>query len=147
MNRLRQADAILGVVVAVFGIVVWLLANEIPLGGGTTLSARFLPHLLASVFVVLGVMLVLKPGPLATVSVAHALGEPRRVLVAVAIAIYFLSFRVVDFRVGTFVFTAVAMLLMGARRPLEIGIVALAVSLGMYVLFRYGFTVLLPTWS
>ena len=78
---------------------------------------------------------------------AHALGERRRVLVAMAIAIYFLSFRIVDFRVGTFVFTAVAMVLMGARRPLEIVVVALAVSLGMYALFRYGFTVLLPTWS
>ena len=61
MNRLRQADAILGVVVAVFGIVVWLLANEIPLGGGTTLSARFLPHLLVALYAATSIFAEIAP--------------------------------------------------------------------------------------
>ena len=42
---------------------------------------------------------------------------------------------------------AATMWLFGSRRWLELVLVPLAVSAATFVLFRYGFTVLLPTWG
>lgn len=146
-RRLRNADAILGVVIVLFGIACWLYSRQIPLAGDAgTLSARFVPELMAISFVLLGAVLAIRKSTRDVAIVARLLGERQRLLMAAAVAIYFLSFRIVDYRVGTFLFMAVAMWLMGSRRWIEI-VVALAVSIGTYLVFRYGFTVLLPTWS
>jgi hypothetical protein len=37
-------------------------------------------------------------------------------------------------------------LALGSRRPLELIVVPVVVSLGIYAVFRYGFSVLLPVW-
>ena len=47
---------------------------------------------------------------------------------------------------GIAVFVLVTMLFLGARRPLELLIWPLGVSLGTYALFRYGFGTMLPVW-
>lgn len=147
MWRLRSADGVLGLVVFVAGLGLALLSTQIPINpGAQTLSARFFPQLLALVLVLCGAAVLIAPSRRPAVEVLAAMFVPRRVYFAVAVTAYFLSFRAVDFRVGTLVFTLVAMWLLGARRWTELLSVALAVSLGTYVLFRYGFTILLPVW-
>lgn len=148
MWRLSRADGVLGLAAIAAGILLAVLSADIPVNLGVqTLSARFFPRLLALVLAASGLALLLAPGPRAAVEVARELLVHRRLLFAAAVAIYFLAFRHVDFRVGTFVFMAAAMWLFGARRWIELIIVPLAVSGGTFVLFRYGFTVLLPTWG
>jgi putative tricarboxylic transport membrane protein len=148
MWRLRRADGVLGLAALAAALALALLSAGIPVNLGVqTLSARFFPRLLALVLALAGAVLLAAPGPRAAAEAARALLERRRLLFAAALAAYFLSFRYVDFRAGTLAFMAGAMWLFGARRPLELVLVSLAVSLGAYVLFRYGFTVLLPTWG
>lgn len=148
MWRLSRADGVLGLAAIAAGLLLGVLSADIPVNLGVqTLSARFFPRLLAVVLVLAGLAQLLAPGPRAARETVRALRERRRLLFAAAVAAYFLSFRYVDFRVGTFVFMAAAMWLFGSRRWLELILVPLAVSAATFVLFRYGFTVLLPTWG
>lgn len=148
MWRLSRADGLLGLAVFAAGVVLAVLSTGIPVNLGVqTLSARFFPQLLALLLLVSGLALVIAPGPRPASAAARLLLERRRLLLAAAVAAYFLAFRYVDFRVGTFVFMAVSMWLLGSRRWIELIGVPLAVSAGAFVLFRYGFTVLLPTWG
>jgi putative tricarboxylic transport membrane protein len=148
MWRLRRADGVLGLAALGAALLLAVLSADIPVNLGVqTLSARFFPRLLALVLAGSGLVLLLAPGPRAAAAVARELLVHRRLLFGAAVAIYFLTFRYVDFRLGTFVFMAAAMWLFGGRRWLELIIVPLAVSGGAFVLFRYGFTVLLPTWG
>jgi putative tricarboxylic transport membrane protein len=112
-----------------------------------TLSARFFPGLLAGLLVVLGVLLALAPGPRPLGEVWAGIADRRAVLFAAALLIYFLTFRHVDFRLGTWLFMLVAMWLLGARRVWELLVIPTATALLVYVTFRYGFIVLLPTWT
>ena len=147
MWRLRTADGILGLAVFAAGLGLAFLSSDIPTNPGVhTLSAKFFPQLLALLLVLCGLALLVAPRRKLVGEAASAMLESRRVCLAVLVAAYFLSFRVVDFRVGTFAFALAAMWLLGARRWWELAAVAVAVSLGTYVLFRYGFTVLLPVW-
>lgn len=148
MWRLSRADGVLGLAALAAGLLLAALSADIPVNlGMQTLSARFFPRLLAGVLSLAGLVLLIAPGPRAAALAARALLERRRFLFAAALAAYFLTFRYVDFRVGTFVFMAATMWLFGSRRWLELILVPLAVSAGAFVLFRYGFTVLLPTWG
>ncbi|MDX1374200.1 MAG: tripartite tricarboxylate transporter TctB family protein [Burkholderiales bacterium] len=148
MWRLRRADGVLGLAALAAGVLLAVLSADIPINLGVqTLSARFFPQLLAVVLVVAGLVLIVAPGPQRAGEAVRALLQRRRLLFAVALAAYFFTFRYVDFRVGTFVFMFAAMWLFGARRSVELVVIPLAVSAGTFVLFRYGFTVLLPTWG
>lgn len=148
MWRLRRADGVLGLATLAAALLLAALSADIPINLGVqTLSARFFPRLLALVLAGSGLVLLLAPGPRPAAAVARELLVHRRLLFAAAVAVYFLAFRYVDFRLGTFVFMVTAMWLFGARRWLELILVPLAVSAGAFVLFRYGFTVLLPTWG
>jgi tripartite-type tricarboxylate transporter receptor subunit TctC len=148
MWRLRRADGVLGLAALAAAVLLGVLSADIPVNLGVqTLSARFFPRLLALVLAVAGLALVLAPGPRAVTEAVRALLERRRLQFAVAVMVYFLTFRYVDFRVGTFAFMVVTMWLFGSRKWHELIVVPLAVSAGAFVLFRYGFTVLLPTWG
>lgn len=148
MWRLGRADGVLGLAAIAAGVLLAVLSAHVPVNLGVqTLSARFFPRLLAAVLALAGMVLLAAPGPRTAADAARALLQRRRLLFAAAVAAYFLSFRYVDFRAGTFAFMAGAMWLFGSRRWVELILVPLAVSAGAFVLFRYGFTVLLPTWG
>jgi len=147
MWRLRRADGVLGLAVVAAGALLAVLSTDIPVNLGVqTLSARFFPQLLALFLAASGLALIVSPDSRTVSGVVRALLERRRLLLAVATAVYFLAFRYVDFRVGTFAFMALSMWLLGSRNWMELIGVALAVSIGAYVLFRHGFNVLLPIW-
>ncbi len=90
---------------------------------------------------------MLRPGPDRLGEVAGILLDRRVLLFAGAVLLYFLTFRHLDFRVGTWLFMLGWMVLLGARRPLELALVPLLTALLVWLTFRYGFTVLLPTWG
>ena len=148
MWRFRRTDGVLGLLAIAAGVLLAVASTGIPVNLGVqTLSARFFPQILALVLAASGLMLLVAPGPGDAKHAVRSLLEQRRLLFALAMAIYFLSFRYIDFRFGTFVFMAATMWLFGSRKWVELIAVPLAVSLGAFVLFRYGFIVLLPTWG
>lgn len=148
MWRLGRTDGVLGLVAIAAAVLLAAASTGIPVNFGVqTLSAQFFPQILALVLAASGLVLVVAPGPGDAAHAARLLLEQRRLLFAVALAVYFLAFRYIDFRVGTFAFMAATMWLFGSRKWIELIGVPLAVSAGTFVLFRYGFTVLLPTWG
>ena len=68
-------------------------------------------------------------------------------LIAALFLLYCLTFRYVDFRLGTWAFTLVSLWILGSRKPVELVLIPVAVSATVYAVFRYAFTVLLPTWT
>jgi putative tricarboxylic transport membrane protein len=143
-----RADTVLGAATAAAGVVLAVLSLGIDsTATQSTLSARFLPLVLAAALVGLGVLLALRPGEQRLAEVVDLLLVRRALWLAAAVAVYFTTFRDVDFRLGTWAFMLCAMWVLGARRRAELIVVPPAVALAVYVTFRYGFDVLLPTWT
>ncbi len=143
----KRADRIVGLAVVALGLVLALLVADIEINERqSTLSARFFPGLIAGALVLLGGLLALKPGPLGAAEAVAGLLRRRGLLIAGLFLLYCLTFRYVDFRLGTSAFTILALWILGSRKPLELALVPVAVSATVYAVFRYGFTVLLPTW-
>ena len=144
----RKADRIVGLAVAAFGLVLAALVADIEINERqSTLSARFFPGLIAGALVLLGGLLALKPGELTAADAVSALIRRRGVLIAALFLLYCLTFRYVDFRLGTWAFTLLSLWILGSRKPLELALIPVAVSATVYAVFRYAFTVLLPTWT
>lgn len=143
----KRADRIVGLAVVGLGLVLAALVAGIEINERqSTLSARFFPGLIAGALVLLGGLLALKPGPLGAAEAVAGLLRRRGVLIAALFLLYCLTFRYVDFRLGTWAFTILALWILGSRKPLELALIPVAVSATVYTVFRYGFTVLLPTW-
>lgn len=143
-----KADRVIGVVVAVFGLLVALATARVEvLAGPSTLSARFFPYLVAVVMVLGGALLAARPGKRPLKDVVDQLLDWRGILFASLFVAYALSFRYVDFRLGAWLFTLAAMWVLGSRRWLELGLLPILVAGISYLLFRHGFTVMLPTWN
>lgn len=143
-----KADRIAGVAVIAAGVgLAVLTANVDTLAGQRTLSARFFPYLLAAVLAAGGIVLALRPGDESLSAVAGKLLARRGVALAALFLLYALTFRYVDFRLGTWAFVLASMWILGSRSLVELLVTPVLVSLGVYALFRYGFTVLLPTWT
>jgi len=143
----KRADRIVGLAVVALGLVLALLVAGIEINERqSTLSARFFPGLIAGALVLLGGLLALKPGPLDAAEAVAGLLRRRGVLIAALFLLYCLAFRYVDFRLGSWAFTILALWILGSRKPLELALIPVAVSVTVYAVFRYGFTVLLPTW-
>jgi putative tricarboxylic transport membrane protein len=143
----RHADRLAGGAISLGGIA--LLAgtrlieiNELQ----SDLTARFFPTLLAAGLVLSGMVIFLKPGILTTGTAIAGIVNRRAMLTALLFLAYCLGFPYMDFRLGAFAFTLAAMLVLGARRPLELVLVPVLVSGAVYSIFRFGFSVLLPTW-
>lgn len=143
----KQADRIVGLAVVALGLALALLVADIEINERqSTLSARFFPGLLAGALVLLGGLLALRPGDLGTADAVAGLTRRRGVLIAALFLLYCLTFRYVDFRLGSWAFTILALWILGSRKPVELILIPVAVSATVYAVFRYGFTVLLPTW-
>lgn len=143
-----KADRLAGIATIAAGLGLAALTAQVDiLSGQQTLSARFFPYLLAGAMVSGGAVLFLKPGPGVLSTVTDKLMDRRGIALAGLFLLYALTFRYVDFRFGTWTFVLGAMWILGSRSWLELLITPVAVSAAAYTLFRYGFTVLLPTWT
>ena len=142
-----KADRIAGVVATIAGLSLAVASMRIDvLANQPTLSARFFPYILAAVLCAGGLLLALKPGDASLDSVVDKLLARRGIIFAALFLVYALTFRFVDFRLGTWIFVLVAMWLLGSRKWIELLVLPLAIAVATYLLFRYGFTVLLPVW-
>lgn len=148
MRWLKRTDVIVGVGTLLCAAWLLLIGMDVSTGfdpGG--LTARFFPILLPAILVLLGLILLVRPGPMTIDTFLPRQAVSRVAAFAVLFLIYAFSFRYMDFRVGTLVFVLLAMLVLGERRFVYLAVVPLAVSLLAYSVFRYGFGVLLPTWT
>lgn len=142
-----RADTIAGAATVVAGLALAAVTAQIDiLAGQPTLSARFFPFVLAAILTAGGLGLVLQPGEARLANVAANLIARRGVAFAAAFAVYALTFRYVDFRLGTWAFMLVTMWILGARSWIELVALPIIVAGTTYLLFRHGFTVLLPVW-
>lgn len=145
---LRRADRVIGLIIVAGGIALAILISGIEINAQqSTLSARFFPTLLVAVLIGFGILLVLRPGLQSTSKVLTDITQRRGILIAVLFLTYCLTFRYVDFRFGAWAFTLLAQWVLGSRKPLELILVPILVSGSVFLIFRYGFTILLPTWS
>ena len=143
-----RADRVAGIVTIVAGALVALASTSIAtVQSDATLSARFFPYLLSAVLVIAGAVLLAFPGSTSLGEVARRLLSQSALLFGIAFLIYALVFPYVDYRLSTWLFMFAVMWLLGSRRVVELLVVPTAVSLLTFYLFRYGFTVLLPTWT
>ena len=143
-----KADRLAGVVTALAGLGLAAASAGLDiLASQPTLSARFFPYLLAGVLVICGLALVARPGERLLNEVVGQLLVRQGLAFAGLLLVYALTFRTIDFRFGTWAFVLAAMWVLGSRSRLELLILPLAVSAATYALFRYGFVVLLPTWT
>ena len=142
-----RADRVLGLVTVGLAIGLAVASRAIEINEAQlTLSARFFPLTLSTALFGLGVLLALRPGEQRLAEVIDLLLVRRALLLAAVTLIYFLGFRYIDFRVGAWLFMVAAMWSLGARRPWELIVIPPVVAAAVYAVFRYGFTVLLPTW-
>ena len=143
-----RADRAVGLAVAAAGLGLgWAASGVETLAQPTTLSARFFPMVLAVVLLLSGLGIAARPGERGLIEVLAPIFSPRVLTFGGAFLLYALTFRYVDFRLGTALFMGVALWSLGSRRPLELIGLPILVSLGVWAVFRYGFTVLLPVWS
>lgn len=143
-----KADRLAGIAVAAAGIVLAAATSQVDvLAGQPTLSARFFPYLLAAILFGGGVLLVWRPGARPLAKVLEQLLAHRGIVFAALFLAYALTFRYVDFRLGTWLFVLAAMWVLGSRRWLELALLPPAITLVTYFLFRHGFTVILPVWT
>ncbi|MEX0731238.1 MAG: tripartite tricarboxylate transporter TctB family protein [Aquisalimonadaceae bacterium] len=143
-----KADRALGIAAILAGILIAFASSHVQLlPGSTAVSARFFPYLLAAILSAGGLTLILWPGAVPARDVVTRILTPSALMVAATFSIYAFTFRYMDFRLGTWLFVLITMWILGARKPLELIITPIAVALITFYLFRYGFTVLLPTWN
>lgn len=143
-----KSDRVAGLFAVTAGLVMFGLSYNIQFNPNQlTLSARFFPFILSGAMLCLGLGLCLRPGPVMLRKVWSALANLQGAEVVGLVLLYFLSFRYLDFRLGAFSFMLLVMLALGARRPWELLLMPALVSGGIYAIFRYGFSVLLPVWG
>ncbi len=142
-----RSDQVLGIFIIIFSVVLVIMGACIDINPNQqTLSARFFPLLLAAILFLLGLILILKAEATPFTQSISAILNLRSFSVSVLLLSYYLSFRHIDFRVGSWFFMLASMWVLGSRNTLELLIVPLLTSLLVFLLFRYGFNVLLPVW-
>ena len=144
-----RADRATGLVLIALGLTMGLVSTAIPVSTTQQLavSARFFPYLLCGAMVAFGLGFVFLPGEKRLRDVLRSIFVRQAIVLAGLIFLYLVTFRHVDFRFGAWAFMVATMWSLGSRKPLELILIPLAISGGVYLVFRYGFLVLLPTWT
>lgn len=148
MSRMaRNPDVVSGAALIVFGAVATSLSLEIPRGPEMqSVAPNFVP-LLCSGGIVLSGVWVLVRGLAAQAAPLPKLFDRGSAGVGVLIALYYWFFEQIDFRLGTWVFILGVMLVMGCRNRRQLIVIPLAGTATIYLMFRYLFEILLPTWG
>lgn len=142
---MQTTNRLLGGITVAAGAAVWLAAGGIQVPPDThTLSPQFFPKLLAAALVLLGALLFLSGGGAPLASVAEKIRQPRNCLLVAATLLFTLAFGHVDYRLICPVYLAVGLWILGRRSVKDIAVISLSSTAILYLLFRYGFMVLLP---
>jgi putative tricarboxylic transport membrane protein len=145
---LNSADRVIGLVIVAGGVGLAAFITGIEINKlQSSLSARFFPSILAGALIIFGAGLALRPGDARTKDVLSAISSHRGLLISGIFLAYCLAFPIIDFRLGTWLFTLASLWILGSRSWIELLVIPIAVSGIVFVIFRFGFTVLLPTWT
>ena len=143
---IRHPDILSGLAAVAGGAALIYVSLNIDVAPGqTALNARFMPILAAACIVACGIGIAAK-GFLAEPTELPFGINPRVTAIMVAFLAYFLSFEHVDFRFGAWALTLICMYVLGARSPVQLVLTPLLTAAVIYLTFRYGFEVILPTW-
>ncbi len=144
---IRHPDILSGLAAIIVGATIIYVSLGIDIAPGqTTLNARFMPLVAASCIVLCGVVILVKGFIAAPAPLPFGV-NPRVMAITALFLAYFLSFEYVDFRFGAWVLTLASMYVLGGRKPLQLVLTPVLVSAIVYLVFRYGFIVILPTWT
>ncbi|AJY44917.1 tripartite tricarboxylate transporter TctB family protein [Martelella endophytica] len=142
-----RADRAIGAAILLFALATFYFATHIDvLATSGAITPRSLPMALAIVIGAGGLFLLIRPGSLALRAALAPIVNRHALAFMALLLIYGLSFRHVDFRLGVWLFMLLSMALLGERRPTMLAIVPIAVAASVFLIFRYGFTVLVPAW-
>lgn len=140
-----QSNRLLGGIAALVGAVVWLTAGgiQMPLDS-QTLSPQFFPKLLAAGLVILGSLLVILGGGQPLGQVFAKVSLPRNYCLVGCTLLFTLAFGHVDYRLICPVYIAAVLWILGRRKPKDLVLISVTATVILYLLFRFGFMVLLP---
>ena len=142
---MHTSNRLLGGITVVSGAAVWLAAGSIQMPADShTLSPQFFPKLMAVAMIVLGGLLFAmgKGRPLA--DVFRHVRAPRNFLLVACTLAFTTAFGHVDYRLLCPVYIAAVLWILGRRKPGGIIVISVTATAVLYLLFRYGFMVLLP---
>lgn len=143
---MNDSNRLLGCITMAAGGVVLLLCRSIETIPDTrTLSAGFFPELLAVILLLLGAGLLLRGGGSQLSGVAARIFQPRNYCLVAFTLLYTCAFGYGDYRINTPLYVLASMWALGVRKPLYLVLVPVLTTAVMYGLFRYGFSILLPT--
>ncbi|AQZ53868.1 tripartite tricarboxylate transporter TctB family protein [Martelella mediterranea] len=143
---MRSDRAIGGAILLLSLVMLYVAAGIDVLPGSGAVNARTLPMALCVIIGAGSLLLMIRPSATGLEITLQPILNRHALAFIALLVVYALSFRHVDFRLGAWAFMLASMALLGERRPLVLAILPVAVSLTVFVTFRYGFTVLVPTW-
>ena len=142
---MHTSNRLLGGITVAAGAAVWLAAGGIQMPPDThTLSPQFFPKLLAAALALFGGLLFWLGGGVPLGAVFERIRQPRNWLLAGVTLLFTLAFGHVDYRLICPVYLAAALWILGRRSVKDIAVISLSSTAILYLLFRYGFLVLLP---
>jgi protein-S-isoprenylcysteine O-methyltransferase Ste14 len=142
----QGSDRLLGSLAMIGGLVAWLASGGIDVPPGShMLSPRFFPRLLGVVLAALGATLFLSGKGRPLREIADKISRTRNYLLVGATLLYALLFGHADYRVLSPAYMASALWILGVREPGRIALISVCAPAALYMLFRYGFMVLLPS--
>ncbi len=142
---MNSSNRVLGLITLAAGVAVWVLCAGIPtVADAHTLSPGFFPQLLSIVLALLGLCLFWQGKGQVFSIVWHTVTSSRNLCLVAATLGYTLAFGYMDYRLISPLYIAAVLWIQGSRKPLEFVFVPLGATAVLYVLFRYGFQVLLP---
>lgn len=147
MSRIiKNPDVVSGAALIVVGAATLALSLDISRGPDTlNLPPNFVP-LLCSGGIILAGLIVLARSLFSEARELPVVLNGRIAAVALALGLYYWFFEQIDFRLGSWVFVLATMFIMGCRSWKQLLITPIAVSGGIFLIFRYLFEILLPTW-
>lgn len=153
-KRKLDFDALVGIVVALFGLIYILAAYNLPRSTiGKPLAPSYFPFLLGGLLVALGSLLYLRSDMSKT---KEALKELKKMsekekanskLISLTCAfcvIYAVIFEHLGFVISTFIFLSAMLYLTNKKEILKNSIVCICFSIGVYILFSRFLGIILP---
>ena len=142
---MHTSNRLLGGLTVIGGLIVWIAAGGIQMPADShTLSPRFFPKLLAAALMLLGAALFVMGGGRSLAEVFSRLRAPRNYLLVACTLIFTTAFGHVDYRLLCPIYIAAVLWVLGRRKPKDIIVISITATAVLYLLFRYGFMVLLP---
>lgn len=143
----RHPDVLAGAVTLAVGVAIGVASIFIDINPNqTTLTARFIPLLIACILTFCGGGIIIN-GLRSAAQPMPFLFSGKLLIVAAFLLTFFLTFAFVDFRFSSWLLMLSTMYVLGNRNWRQLLWVPVAVSSVIYLIFRYLFEVILPVWT